>query len=116
MSEEKKDKIYYDESCHVCSWEINKVRKKGESCGIEFIDISSPDFGFADRDFESEMIGEFGGEETIGAETFRRMYEKIGFGGIVAITRQPIIKQVFDASYWVFAHCIRPYLPKKKTP
>ena len=57
---EKKDKVYFDESCYVCSLEIKAVRKKGEACGIEFVDISSPDFAFAARDFESEMIGEFG--------------------------------------------------------
>ena len=38
------DKVYYDESCYVCSLEINAVRKRGEACGIEFIDISSEDF------------------------------------------------------------------------
>ena len=108
-----KDKIYYDESCHVCSWEINTIRKKGEACGIEFIDISGSDFGFADRDYDTEMIGEFGGQETVGAETFRMMYEKIGFKKTVAFSRLPIVKQLFNAGYYVFAHWVRPYLPKK---
>lgn len=109
-----KDKVYYDESCYVCSLEINTIRKKGESCGIEFIDISSPDFAFADRDFESEMRGEFGGRETVGIETFREMYEKIGFRKSVAFSRLPIIRSFFDAGYYVFAYWIRPYLPRKK--
>ena len=60
----KKDKVYYDESCYVCSLEINAIRKRGEACGIEFIDIGSSDFGFADRDYDTEMVGEFDGEET----------------------------------------------------
>ena len=111
----KKDKFYYDESCHVCSWEINKVRKKGEACGIQFVDISSPDFGFADRDFESEMIGEFDGEETVGIETFRLLYEKMGFKKSVAFSRLPIIRNAFNAGYYVFAYWIRPYLPKKSS-
>ena len=110
----KKDKVYYDESCYVCSFEINTIRKKGESCGIEFIDISSPDFAFADRDFESEMRGEFGGKETVGIETFREMYEKMGFRKSVAFSRLPIIRSFFDAGYYVFAYWIRPYLPRKK--
>ena len=63
------NKVYYDESCYVCSLEINAVRKRGEACGIQFVDISSPDFGNPDRDFETEMIGEFDGEETSGPET-----------------------------------------------
>ena len=72
-----KDKVYYDESCYVCSLEINTIRKRGEACGIEFVDISSPEFD-QQGDYDTEMIGEFGGEETSGAETFRKLYEKMG--------------------------------------
>ena len=82
------DKVYYDEKCYVCSLEINAIRKRGESCGIEFIDISSSDFNHV-GDFETEMIGEFDGRETSGAETFRKMYEKLGFKRSVAFSRQP---------------------------
>ena len=109
-----KDKVYYDESCYVCSLEINTIRKKGEACGIQFVDISSPDFGFADRDFETEMRGEFDGEETAGIETFRMMYEKMGFKKSVYVSRLPVIKSVFDVGYYMFAHWIRPHLPKRK--
>ena len=113
--EKNKDKVYYDGKCHICSFEINTIRKRGESCGIDFIDISSADFGFADRDYDSEMIGEFGGEETVGMETFRLMYDKMGFKKAVAFSRIPIIKQIFDSGYYVFAYWIRPYLPKKES-
>ena len=108
-----KHKVYYDESCYVCSLEINTVRKRGEACGIEFVDISSSDFDNA-GDYETEMIGEFDGQKTVGIETFRLMYEKMGFRKSVAFSRFPVVKQLFNASYWVFAHCIRPYLPRKK--
>ena len=107
------DKVYYDESCYVCSLEINTIRKKGEACGIEFVDISSSDFNNA-GDCETEMIGEFDGSKTVGAETFRKMYEKMGFKRAVFVSRLPILKQLFNGSYWVFAYLIRPYLPKKK--
>ena len=109
-----KDKVYYDEKCYVCSLEISAIRKRGEACGIEFVDISSPDFAFADRDFETEMIGEFNGEETIGIETFRLMYEKMGFKKSVYVSRLPVVRHIFNAGYYVFAHWIRPYLPKKR--
>ena len=97
-----KDKVYYDESCYVCSLEINAIRKKGEACGIQFVDISSPDFGFADRDFETEMRGEFDGEETAGIETFRKMYEKIGYQKSVAFSRLPVIKHMFNVCLGLF--------------
>ena len=112
------DKVYYDESCYVCSLEINAVRKKGESCGIEFIDISSSEFQHAradDRDYDTEMVGEFDGEETVGIETFRKMYEKMGFHKSVFVTRLPLIRNIFDIGYWVFAHVIRPILPRRNS-
>ena len=109
-----KNKVYYDESCYVCSLEINAIRKKGESCGIVFINISSSDFRFADRDYDTEMVGEFDGQETIGIETFRSMYETMGYRRIVAFSRLPIVKNIFNAGYYLFAHWVRPYLPKKR--
>ena len=108
------DKVYYDESCYVCSLEINAVRKRGEACGIEFIDISSDDFDGNREDFEKEMVGWFDQKATKGPETFRLMYKKMGFHRCVKISRLPILRSVFNAGYYVFAYAIRPYLPRKK--
>ena len=107
------DKVYYDESCYVCSLEINALRKRGEACGIEFVDISSPEFEET-GDYYSEMIGEFDGQTTVGVETFRIMYEKMGFTCLVSFSRLPVIRNVVNVGYKVFAYGIRPYLPKKK--
>ena len=111
---QEKSKIYYDDECYVCSLEINAIRKRGEQCGIEFVDISAPDFDPNGDDYEKEMIGEFGGEKTQGPETFRKMYETLGFKKIVAISRLPVIRSVLDMGYYVFAYAIRPNLPKRK--
>tara|TARA_Y100001938_G_C8027466_1_gene398807 strand:+ start:759 stop:1094 length:336 start_codon:yes stop_codon:yes gene_type:complete len=108
------DKVYYDDSCYVCSLEINALRKRGEACGIEFVDISSGEFEPGDLDYDSEMVGEFDGEETVGIETFRKMYEKLGFKQLVAISRVPILRQLIDLGYKIFAYHVRPHLPKKK--
>ena len=110
-----KDKVYYDESCYVCSLEINTIRKRGEACGIEFVDISNPDFQTSGKDFETEMIGEFDGSETVGAETFRKMYEKLGFKKAARFSRLPVVRNFFDAGYYIFASWIRPHLPKRNT-
>ena len=108
------DKVYYDESCYVCSLEINAIKKRGESCGIEFVDISNSDFDNRGRDYDSEMVGEFDGQETVGVETFRKLYEKMGFKKAVWFSRLPVIRYLFNGGYWLFAYCIRPYLPRKK--
>ncbi len=107
-----KDKVYYDENCYVCSLEINAIRKRAEACDIEFVDISSPNFKQT-GDYDTEMIGCFAGKETIGIETFRQMYSKLGFKKLVAFSRLPVIKQLFNGGYWIFAHLIRPNLPRK---
>ena len=107
------DKVYYDESCYVCSLEINTLRKRGEACGIEFVDISNPDFKNI-GDYDSEMIGEFDGDQTVGVETFRKMYEKMGFKRAVRFSRLPVIRNLVNMGYKIFAYGIRPYLPKKR--
>ena len=93
--------------------EINAVRSRGEACGIQFIDISSPDFN-KDGNYEDEMIGEFGGDTTVGVETFRKMYERMGFVRAVRFSRLPVIRNFVNAGYKIFAYGIRPYLPKKR--
>ena len=114
----ERDKVYYDESCYVCSLEINTIRKQGEACGIEFVDISSEEFKNSKNkvwnDFDTEMIGEFSEDVTVGMETFRRMYEKMGFRRAVRFSRLPVIREVFNLGYHVFAHWVRPYLPRKR--
>lgn len=109
-----KDKVYYDESCYVCSFEINAIRKRGESCGVQFIDISDSNFDSGGRDFETEMMGQFSGEETSGIETFRELYLKLGFKKSVAFSRLPVIRSFFNTGYYIFSRWIRPNLPKRR--
>ena len=106
----KNSKVYYDDDCYVCSFEIKTIRKRGEKCGIEFIDISNIEGDY----YQKEMIGEFEGKETKGPETFRKMYETLGFKKLVAVSRLPVIKTVLDLGYYTFAYVIRPILPKRK--
>lgn len=108
------DKVYYDESCYVCSLEINAIRDRAEACGIEFIDISSDDFDGNIEDYEKEMIGEFDSKASKGPETFRFMYEKMGFHKSVWFSRLPLVRHLFDTGYYIFAYGVRPYLPRKK--
>lgn len=106
------DKIYYDESCHVCSWEINKIRSLGEANGIEFVDLTK---GSYPEKYNREMAGEFDGVQTYGIETFRLMYERMGFKKSVAFSRLPVMRQIFNIGYKIFAYGIRPHLPKKRS-
>lgn len=106
-----KHKVYFDDSCYVCSLEISSLRKRGEACGIEFVDITKGNFP---NEYMDEMIGEFDGEKTVGVETFRKMYSQLGFKKLVYLSRLPVIRTMVDVGYKVFAYGIRPYLPKRK--
>ncbi len=106
-----KHKVYFDDSCYVCSLEISALRKRGEACGIEFVDITK---GHFPNEYMDEMVGEFDGEKTVGVETFRQMYSKLGFKKLVYLSRLPVIRTVVDAGYKIFAYGIRPYLPKRR--
>ena len=108
------DKVYYDDSCYICSLEINTIRSRGEACGIEFIDISADDFDGNVEDFEQEMVGWFDQKATKGPETFRLMYDKMGVHKSVKFSRLPVVKTIFNAGYYVFAYAIRPHLPRRK--
>ena len=107
----KKHKVYFDDSCYVCSIEISALRKRGEACGIEFVDIANGQFP---DEYMNEMVGEFDGEKPVGIETFRQMYSTLGFKKLVYFSRLPLIRTVVNAGYKVFAYGIRPYLPKRK--
>jgi len=105
------NKVYWDDKCYVCSLEIELLQNKNPNCNIEFIKISS----LKDKtNYINEMIGEFNGIKTIGPETIRRMYDELGYHKLVKFSKAPIIKQIFNLNYKVFAYIIRPMLPKRK--
>lgn len=52
------------------------------------------------------------GDLVTGVEVFRRAYRAIGLGWIIAPTAWPVLRQLFDALYRVFAK-LRPMLQRK---
>jgi len=104
-------KVYYDDACYVCSFEVNVLKNKNPNCGIDFVKISDlPD----QAPYMKEMIGDFEGIHTSGPETIRSIYAELGYHKLVKFSRSPVIKQVFDLGYRLFAYGIRPILPKRK--
>ena len=119
------NRVFWDAACHACYAEISMIQKLGEKQDLEFVDISAPDFDArkdqyidgATTPYAVEMIGEFDGVQTVGVETFRRMYAQIfpRVGTpIVSVSRLPGIAHAAEAGYWMFAHLIRPNLPKRR--
>ncbi|MCF7808145.1 MAG: DCC1-like thiol-disulfide oxidoreductase family protein [Candidatus Marinimicrobia bacterium] len=108
---EKKNRVYWDDACYICSFEVNVLKKQNPDCGIDFVKISDlPE----QAPFMQEMIGEFNGKRTSGPDTIRFIYEELGHHKLVKFSRVPVIKQLFDLGYRLFAYGIRPFLPKRK--
>ena len=106
----KRKEIY----SNLSSWQkVQLSRHPNRPYALDYInDITKGDFP---EEYMREMAGEFGGRQTAGVETFRQMYEKIGFTRLVAFSRLPIVRNFINAGYKIFAYGIRPYLPKKET-
>ena len=101
--------VFFDGGCPLCRREITFLRRWDRRRKIRFTDISSPDFqaaavGMTDETLMAQMHGRLpDGTWLRGVEAFRRMYAAVGFGPLVFLSRLPLISQVLDWAYAVFA-------------
>lgn len=102
-------KVLYDGDCPLCSREIEFLRRRDRAGRIAFENIAAPDFDPAryGLDHDAVMSRVHGvlpdGSVIEGVEVFRRLYAAVGLGWLVAPTRWPILRRIFDALYRVFA-------------
>ncbi len=102
--------VFYDGDCPICRREINWLMRKNSAGQVNFRDISRPDF-----DAESETGKTFpelmarlhgrrpNGEWVTGVESLRLMYDALGYSALVRLSRWPLVRNVFDSIYPVFA-------------
>ena len=101
--------VFFDGGCPLCRREINFLRRWDQKGRFRFTDISSPDFeaesvGMTDEMLRAQIHGRLpDGAWLRGVEVFRRIYAAIGFGPLVLMSRLPLISQVLDWGYAVFA-------------
>jgi predicted DCC family thiol-disulfide oxidoreductase YuxK len=101
--------VFFDGGCPLCRREIDFVRRLDRRHRIRLTDISAPGFSPAKyektRDeFMSEIHGLLpDGSWITGVEVFRRIYAALGFRIPVALTRLPVLSQLLDAGYRLFA-------------
>ncbi len=102
-------RVLYDGDCPLCMREIAMLRRRDRRGRIDFEDISAPDFDASvyGLDFETVMGRIHGvlpdGRLVEGVEVFRRAYSAVGLGWLLAPTRWPLLRPLFDAAYRVFA-------------
>jgi predicted DCC family thiol-disulfide oxidoreductase YuxK len=103
-------RVLFDGDCPLCRREIALLRRRDAGRGrIAFEDISAPGFD-ASRyglDLDTAMRRIHGvlpdGSVIEGVEVFRRLYAAVGLGWLVAPTRWPLLRPLFDAAYAAFA-------------
>jgi predicted DCC family thiol-disulfide oxidoreductase YuxK len=101
--------VFFDGGCPLCRREANFLRRWDRRGKIRFTDISSPDFeavlvGMTDEVLMAQIHGRLpDGTWLRGVEVFRRIYLALGFGPLVFLSRLPLISQLLDWAYAMFA-------------
>ena len=100
--------VFYDGQCPLCKREIDMVRRKDKHERLKLTDIAAPDFQTIPGKDLPELMKEIhgrraNGEFVTGVDVFREIYSRIGFGWIVKVTRLPILRQLLDVAYGIFA-------------
>jgi predicted DCC family thiol-disulfide oxidoreductase YuxK len=101
--------VFYDGDCPLCMREIRFLRGRDRQQRIAFEDISVPGFdpGRYGLDQATVMARIHGvlpdGTLVEGVEVFRQLYRQVGLGWLLAPTRWPLLRPIFDAAYVAFA-------------
>lgn len=107
--------VFFDGDCPVCRREIRMLRWLDRKAAIRFTDIALPSFdastvGVTREALMARIHGRDLASGTIleGVEVFRRLYDLVGFGPIVALTRLAPFAWALDRAYaWFAAHRLR---------
>ncbi len=108
------DNIYpleflYDGDCPICRADVARLHNADGHQRLIFIDVSAPNFdpGVYDRTREALLARiharRADGIMVEGPEVFRLALAAVGLGPIAALTRWPLISQVTDIAYKLFA-------------
>lgn len=101
--------VFYDGDCPLCLREIKLLRWLDRHQRIRFTDIAAVDFvpaefGMTMPEFMDQIQGRLpSGQWVVGMEVLRRLYAAIGLGPLVWLTRLPLLSQLCDFGYRVFA-------------
>ena len=108
--ENQRVEVFFDGDCPLCMREIRMLRRLDEAHGrIQFTDIAAPGFdagayGKTQHDFMARIQGRSpDGEWIEGVEVFRQLYEAVGFGTAVRLTRLPGVSHALHLGYLAFA-------------
>ncbi len=103
-------KLLYDGECPLCMREVAGLRRLDRGRGrLALEDIAAPDFdpsryGLDQARVMARIHGILpDGRVVEGMEVFRRAYGAVGLGWLLAPSRWPGLRRLFDAAYRFFA-------------
>lgn len=109
MNHQYEIEAFYDAECPLCLREVNMIRRLDTKQKVLFTNIASPQFdaeayGKTWDQLMNEMHARLpDGSWVTGVEVFRRLYTAVGLGWLVFPTRLPVVTQLLDLTYRVFA-------------
>lgn len=101
--------VFFDGECPLCRREIDWLKRRDRLKRIQFTDLHAPGFkpaalGLTESQLMSRIHGRLPDGTIIrGVEVFRQLYSAIGFRWAAACSRLPLIRQVLDVGYLLFA-------------
>ena len=105
----KEIEVLYDGDCPLCRREVNMLRCMDRKRRIGFTNIASAEFEAGDYGLtQDELMAEIhaclpDGSWIRGVEVFRRIYSALGWGPVVGLTRLPVVSNLLDGAYRLFA-------------
>lgn len=101
--------LFYDGLCPICRKEAVWLNRLNKRARLGFQDINQADFdpslyGKTLAELMAEIHGVYPDDRIIkGMEAFRAAYRAVGWGWLLAFTGLPLLKQLFDGLYKLFA-------------
>jgi predicted DCC family thiol-disulfide oxidoreductase YuxK len=101
--------LYFDGDCPLCIKEITFLKSLTPPKTVEYIDIADKSISFSAHGKDcSTLMAEIHAKDSqgnwlIGMEAFRAVYEHTPYHRLFSMTKLPILKQIFDAAYLLFA-------------
>lgn len=109
FSDAKEVEVLYDGDCPLCDREVKMLRRLDRKQRIRFTDIAAAEFEAGDYGLtQDELMAEIharlpDGAWIRGVEVFRRIYSALGWGPVVGLTRLPVVSNLLDGAYRLFA-------------
>ena len=104
-----KVEVFYDGDCPLCMREIRMLMGRDRAGSIRFTNIAASGFdahavGLDPSTLMKKIHGRLpSGEFIEGVEVFRRLYDAVGFGALVKLSRAKGVSHALDAAYSLFA-------------